>query len=139
MIRRPPRSTRTDTLFPYTTLFRSTPMLDYSETIGNDALGGLSHPTWKVIGTLTYARDGFQIGARARYIGKMGNSQNVTSPLALEGVKAITYVDLFARSNVHEEFSLRAGVPNVTEHRSEELCGGKEGVRTGKRGRSQKQ
>src|SRR3546814_3267512 len=26
MIRRPPRSTRTDTLFPYTTLFRSVPM-----------------------------------------------------------------------------------------------------------------
>src|SRR3546814_21041798 len=25
MIRRPPRSTRTDTLFPYTTLFRSNP------------------------------------------------------------------------------------------------------------------
>src|SRR3546814_8142955 len=27
MIRRPPRSTRTDTLFPYTTLFRSCPSL----------------------------------------------------------------------------------------------------------------
>src|SRR3546814_18473715 len=27
MIRRPPRSTRTDTLFPYTTLFRSGPSL----------------------------------------------------------------------------------------------------------------
>src|SRR3546814_1680157 len=27
MIRRPPRSTRTDTLFPYTTLFRSFPSL----------------------------------------------------------------------------------------------------------------
>src|SRR3546814_16203862 len=27
MIRRPPRSTRTSTLFPYTTLFRSTPRL----------------------------------------------------------------------------------------------------------------
>src|SRR3546814_2586259 len=27
MIRRPPRSTRTDTLFPYTTLFRSIPLL----------------------------------------------------------------------------------------------------------------
>src|SRR3546814_13146338 len=26
MIRRPPRSTRTDTLFPYTTLFRSNPL-----------------------------------------------------------------------------------------------------------------
>src|SRR3546814_12830375 len=28
MIRRPPRSTRTDTLFPYTTLFRSFPVFD---------------------------------------------------------------------------------------------------------------
>src|SRR3546814_6865056 len=31
MIRRPPRSTRTDTLFPYTTLFRSCRMLPQSE------------------------------------------------------------------------------------------------------------
>src|SRR3546814_18029963 len=29
--RRPPRSTRTDTLFPYTTLFRSLPLLPESE------------------------------------------------------------------------------------------------------------
>src|SRR3546814_18091765 len=29
MIRRPPRSTRTDTLFPYTTLFRSVRSSDY--------------------------------------------------------------------------------------------------------------
>src|SRR3546814_20498412 len=28
MIRRPPRSTRTDTLFPYTTLFRSVNVID---------------------------------------------------------------------------------------------------------------
>src|SRR3546814_13202397 len=28
MIRRPPRSTRTDTLFPYTTLFRSADVVD---------------------------------------------------------------------------------------------------------------
>src|SRR3546814_8178504 len=27
MIRRPPRSTRTDTLFPYTTLFRANPLV----------------------------------------------------------------------------------------------------------------
>src|SRR3546814_1249255 len=33
MIRRPPRSTRTDTLFPYTTLFRSCP--------------GWRYPQWK--------------------------------------------------------------------------------------------
>src|SRR3546814_5257905 len=33
MIRRPPRSTRTDTLFPYTTLFRSTVELEGVETL----------------------------------------------------------------------------------------------------------
>src|SRR3546814_783616 len=33
MIRRPPRSTRTDTLFPYTTLFRSTILL-YTGWVG---------------------------------------------------------------------------------------------------------
>src|SRR3546814_15964413 len=33
MIRRPPRSTRTDTLFPYTTLFRSTPDEDVTASL----------------------------------------------------------------------------------------------------------
>src|SRR3546814_2854706 len=33
MIRRPPRSTRTDTLFPYTTLFRSHQVGQYEEAI----------------------------------------------------------------------------------------------------------
>src|SRR3546814_4925495 len=32
MIRRPPRSTRTDTLFPYTTLFRSLAAQSYNST-----------------------------------------------------------------------------------------------------------
>src|SRR3546814_20841881 len=35
MIRRPPRSTRTDTLFPYTTLFRSHVLCDKSFRILN--------------------------------------------------------------------------------------------------------
>src|SRR3546814_11812328 len=33
IIRRPPRSTRTDTLFPYTTLFRSRPESSHSESL----------------------------------------------------------------------------------------------------------
>src|SRR3546814_20137497 len=57
MSRRPPRSTRTDTLIPYTTLFRSTPadlaaapQLDcwyLTEHYGRLALGGFvsGHPT----------------------------------------------------------------------------------------------
>src|SRR3546814_5134516 len=43
MIRRPPRSTRTDTLFPYTTLFRSlfdvSTEGDYVTVLGNAAAG----------------------------------------------------------------------------------------------------
>src|SRR3546814_7521050 len=38
MIRRPPRSTRTDTLFPYTTLFRSTQRREVSNADLNDIL-----------------------------------------------------------------------------------------------------
>src|SRR3546814_15049880 len=47
MIRRPPRSTRTDTLFPYTTLFRSVELLNCSrrelaQQDYNPRAGGLS-------------------------------------------------------------------------------------------------
>src|SRR3546814_12429481 len=34
MIRRPPRSTRTDTLFPYTTLFRSGERVAFASQVG---------------------------------------------------------------------------------------------------------
>src|SRR3546814_19289976 len=39
MIRRPPRSTRTDTLFPYTTLFRSTSGTPAFRAVGGDGQG----------------------------------------------------------------------------------------------------
>src|SRR3546814_17040993 len=39
MIRRPPRSTRTDTLFPYTTLFRSFEFIGSEEVCRNRAKG----------------------------------------------------------------------------------------------------
>src|SRR3546814_3620289 len=41
MIRRPPRSTRTDTLFPYTTLFRSTGFNDRQQLLEQDTRGCL--------------------------------------------------------------------------------------------------
>src|SRR3546814_1076816 len=43
MIRRPPRSTRTDTLFPYTTLFRSGPSGRWARRRLADAAG---NPEW---------------------------------------------------------------------------------------------
>src|SRR3546814_7826853 len=42
MIRRPPRSTRTDTLFPYTTLFRSPPATTASPTASRVSASGRS-------------------------------------------------------------------------------------------------
>src|SRR3546814_12012049 len=39
MLRRPPRSTRTDTLFPYTTLFRSPVALDLLPRVGQHGFG----------------------------------------------------------------------------------------------------
>src|SRR3546814_3282240 len=45
MIRRPPRSTRTDTLFPYTTLFRSCARLATSSRSSKATTGSSSSPT----------------------------------------------------------------------------------------------
>src|SRR3546814_2308094 len=42
MIRRPPRSTRTDTLFPYTTLFRSYPRTQPSASLPSSSRRGPS-------------------------------------------------------------------------------------------------
>src|SRR3546814_17935694 len=50
MIRRPPRSTRTDTLFPYTTLFRSA---SEQFTLGGDSIGR-AFPSGYVVGDKGY-------------------------------------------------------------------------------------
>src|SRR3546814_14432143 len=51
MIRRPPRSTRTDTLFPYTTLFRSQlDVLVANAGVGHYApIANLSHEQWNAM------------------------------------------------------------------------------------------
>src|SRR3546814_7354400 len=45
MIRRPPRSTRTDTLFPYTTLFRSMVSGDLADLLAMHVAQRLAGPT----------------------------------------------------------------------------------------------
>src|SRR3546814_4555476 len=44
MIRRPPRSTRTDTLFPYTTLFRSRPISAPTSGLGRNGAAPARRP-----------------------------------------------------------------------------------------------
>src|SRR3546814_6545085 len=54
MIRRPPRSTRTDTLFPYTTLFRSRGAADAERDIRGFALKFYTEEgNWDVVGNNT--------------------------------------------------------------------------------------
>src|SRR3546814_14212029 len=61
MIRRPPRSTRTDTLFPYTTLVRSGP--DVVKTVNNEVVtqeelgGAITHTTKSSVADLAFEND----------------------------------------------------------------------------------
>src|SRR3546814_989287 len=71
MIRRPPRSTRTDTLFPYTTLFRSTGRAHdarsgfaarFDQGCGNRLLRGFAAPQNELehgIKTFAFVKRGF--------------------------------------------------------------------------------
>src|SRR3546814_2389581 len=64
MIRRPPRSTRTDTLFPYTTLFRSAVVVAAAVHLLHQAhhvFGAL----WRMQGE-PFAKQGFQLVRQAQ-------------------------------------------------------------------------
>src|SRR3546814_5026049 len=55
MIRRPPRSTRTDTLLPYTTLFRSTPLppgsalFDFNEVLLTPHVAAMTEDSMRIM------------------------------------------------------------------------------------------
>src|SRR3546814_4263528 len=59
MIRRPPRSTRTDTLFPYTTLFRSVlvPQYDLGASAGAGSLDQTERPAGRMAFDEKWLRD----------------------------------------------------------------------------------
>src|SRR3546814_16310873 len=68
MIRRPPRSTRTDTLFPYTTLFRSTEMAwpsTWTDRRDRDRTPSIpGHELAGVVTALGYGTTGLSVGQR---------------------------------------------------------------------------
>src|SRR3546814_2952681 len=73
MIRRPPRSTRTDTLFPYTTLFRSMQrVVDVERTLA------VAHDQTKLV---SMPQHDVEQGVRLRLIDQKGRSEEHTSEL----------------------------------------------------------
>src|SRR3546814_20174022 len=103
MIRRPPRSTRTDTLFPYTTLFRSAwqrraersppvPLwerlqpraLDSSPCEGRGRLGGGSHGSRRCLKTpqpsSAFAREELAARGRSRSHNSTDNNPHTKTP-----------------------------------------------------------
>src|SRR3546814_18661110 len=91
IIRRPPRSTRTDTLFPYTTLFRSITKIEYVGTQGYAFTDGT--PRIRANASIGYASDGFGGLVRLRYISS-GYWDRTRPTLTNNRIPAYTYVDL---------------------------------------------
>src|SRR3546814_11744931 len=102
MIRRPPRSTRTDTLFPYTTLFRS---VDDKDQV-------------------------VELFARSQADGAQGFGFVHFAVAAEDPDLAIASVGDAARMQVFKETGLIDGHQWAQVHRSEERRVGKKSVRT---------
>src|SRR3546814_3195758 len=98
MIRRPPRSTRTDTLFPYTTLFRSAPPLR-----SNDGQFGIEGPRQFRVETCAGAHGQIGIaqgiadkmvrvpGSTALHSGETGKKRSEEHTSELQSLMRISY------------------------------------------------
>src|SRR3546814_1930948 len=97
MIRRPPRSTRTDTLFPYTTLFRSPDDVGVLGQIklGTDSVGGFRNIL--VTGCTCENSRGLQMGAIDG-----GRSDEHTSEL--QSLMRISYAVFCLQNTTHDQY-----------------------------------
>src|SRR3546814_2690689 len=114
MIRRPPRPTRTDTLFPYTTLFRSTqtpPFLPPKRKV-SEVYGEIGIPLLKEL-PLIYSLD-VEAAVRFSHYNQFGNT---TNPKV--GVKWRPFGDLLVRGSWGTGFR----APNFTESNSTQSRG----------------
>src|SRR3546814_6364942 len=107
MIRRPPRSTRTDTLFPYTTLFRSDPLvvaqlMTLTDAQKSAACGIIAESgrLWMAIGTRIYVFSyfpGAKISAWSYYSPR---SEEHTSEL--QSLMRISYAVFCLKKKTHK-------------------------------------
>src|SRR3546814_16486258 len=107
MIRRPPRSTRTDTLFPYTTLFRSPAALattTSSRTAAVQRTNGSGTPAALI--EVHLRRTGYRLGLREglarRPVGTEDRRPDTARKSAIEGKSVAVRVDLEGRCSIHK-------------------------------------
>src|SRR3546814_10001245 len=114
MIRRPPRSTRTDTLFPYTTLFRSTWQLVISEIPYGVAKGKLIEAIAQLIAEkkLPILEDVRDESAEDIRLVLVPKSRNVDPDILKES--------LFRPTELESRFALNLNILAETRTRSEE-------------------
>src|SRR3546814_1142629 len=120
MIRRPPRSTRTDTLFPYTTLFRSPRAFQRGEhhrpwhvaaAVGQEQarrVGDLAQPL------LAHREDADLVGAAEAVLDRAQDAILMTA-LAFEGQHRVDHMFEHARSR---DRSVLRDMPNEHDRRA---------------------
>src|SRR3546814_5553122 len=109
MIRRPPRSTRTDTLFPYTTLFRSDQEGRQAE-VGFEGAGQDFGRHNRVFGT---GRDRpAQDGRSQRQRHRNGRSEEHTSEL--QSLMRISYAVFCLKKKKSKKYKNQQNAPNNT-------------------------
>src|SRR3546814_13065204 len=119
MIRRPPRSTRTDTLLPYTTLFRSrTTLALTAASLANDATGqiqGSDGATFTSAGAIT--------NAGTLILGFNSGKNETVTGLSLTNSGTLQYAGNLAMGK--GDSIINAGGPLAAHNRSEEHVVGK--------------
>src|SRR3546814_4617777 len=120
MIRRPPRSTRTDTLFPYTTLFRSVFSQQRSEEAAMRPFDYMMHPARYIFGSGTLGRLGEILEengwTRALILSTAGQAETA---LALQAQVPHRTAGTFAHAAMHTPVEVSDRPVRSEEHTSE--------------------
>src|SRR3546814_1662787 len=113
MIRRPPRSTRTDTLFPYTTLFRSE-LLTELDRIGVPA--GRVRTISEVYEWEQTRSQGLLVDVDHSTLGNITRSEEHTSEL--QSLMRISYAVFCLKQQTTNQYKHNNNTTNYTQHKT---------------------
>src|SRR3546814_13388752 len=119
MIRRPPRSTRTDTLFPYTTLFRSPAILERGACGGDRQVDIRPPGTWNLIqnGSVAWGDVVEHRAIRGRHVAAV-DDEAVDRKSVVSGKSVSVRVDLGGRRFITKTMKHARQCEPICEHHS---------------------